>query len=38
MLEFKYKMPIEGDDDTDFSQVIEAYEAIIQTKRVRLTM
>jgi hypothetical protein len=38
MLEFKYKMPLEGDDDTDFSQVMEVYEAIIKTKRMRLTM
>ena len=38
MLEFKYKMPVEGDDDTDFSQVSEVYEAIMQTKRMRLTM
>ena len=38
MLEFKYKMPVEGVDDSDFSQVIEVYEAIMQTKRIRLTM
>jgi hypothetical protein len=38
MLEFKYKMPVEGDDDTDFSQVCEVYEAIIRTRRMRLTM
>jgi hypothetical protein len=38
MLEFKYKMPVEGDDDSDFPQVIEVYEAILQIKRMRLTM
>jgi hypothetical protein len=38
MLEFKYKMPVEGVDDSDFSQVSEVYEAIMQTKRIRLTM
>ena len=38
MLEFKYKMPVEGVDDSDFSQVSEVYESIMQTKRIRLTM
>ena len=38
LLEFQYKMPVEGDDDTDFSQVCEVYEAIIRTRRMRLTM
>jgi hypothetical protein len=38
MIEFKYTMPEEGDDDTDFSQAREVYEAILQTKRINLKM